>query len=391
LNPTGPQPIYALGTTDNPPYGFILPGVQAGLNPAGGPICCLSTVGGADRSLKYAYAMNMFFGIQYSPAETWVIEADYLGSEGRDLYNVIDRNRVDGDLIVHNNTLLRLNPYFASMNYGDNSGASTYNGLAVSARKMFTRGITVQASYTFGRAIDYINAPGAGSGSAYAPVVDAYNVRIQRGLSDNDVRNKLSFNFVVPLPALRNTFAPVRAVIGGWELSSLATLQSGLPAWVHTTASFSPVWNNAACNDVVTAGCQVIGNTGGDYNADGYNFDVPNAPPFSASNTYSRSQFINGVFAATDFPAPPLGREGNLGRNTFRGPGLAQIDLSILKNFPLAFLHEGAKLQFRAESYNLLNRVNLTGFDTDLTSGTFGRATSTFTPRTFQFAARIEF
>jgi hypothetical protein len=391
LNSTGPQPIYALGTTDNPPYGFILPGVQAGLNPAGGPICCLSSVGGADRALKYAYAMNMFFGIQYSPAESWVIEADYLGSGGRDLYNVIDRNRVNGDLILHNNTLLRLNPYFATMNYGDNSGASTYNGLAVSARKMFTRGITVQASYTFGRAIDYINAPGAGSGSAYAPVVDAYNVRMQRGLSDNDVRNKLSFNFVVPLPALRNTFAPVRAVIGGWELSSLATLQSGLPAWVHTTASFSPVWNNAACNDVVTAGCRVIGNTGGDYNADGYNFDVPNAGSISASNTYNRSQFINGVFAASDFPAPPLGLEGNLGRNTFRGPGLAQIDLSILKNFPLAFPHEGARLQVRAESYNLLNRVNLTGFDTDLTSGTFGRATSTFTPRSFQFAARIEF
>jgi hypothetical protein len=98
-----------LGTTDEPPYGFVLPGVQAGLNPAGGPICCISSVGGADRSLKYAYAMNMFFGIQYYPARSWVIETDYLGSQGRDLYNVIDRNRVDGDLIAHNNTLLRFN------------------------------------------------------------------------------------------------------------------------------------------------------------------------------------------------------------------------------------------------------------------------------------------
>lgn len=390
LNATGPQPIYMLGTTDQPPYGFVLPGVQAGLNPAGGPICCISTVGGADRSLKYAYAMNMFFGIQYSPARNWVIESDYLGSQGRDLYNVIDRNRVDGDLIVHNNTLLRLNPYFASMNYGDNSGASSYNGWTASVRKLFTQGLTVQASYTFGRAIDYINAPGAGSGSAYAPVVDAYNVKMQRGLSDNDVRNKLAFNFVLPLPRLQNTFAPVRAVIGGWELSGLATLQSGLPAWVHTTASFSPVWNNPSCSTAVTAGCQVIGNTGGDYNADGYNFDAPNAPSFSTDKSYSRSQFINGVFTASDFPTPPLGQEGNLGRNTFRGPGLEQIDLSILKNFPLPF-REGAKLQVRAESYNVLNRVNLTGFDTDQASGTFGRATSTFTPRSFQFAARIEF
>jgi hypothetical protein len=319
-----------------------------------------------------------------------VIESDYLGSQGRDLYNVIDRNRVDGDLIAHDNRLLRLNPYFASMNYGDNSGASSYNGFTVSVRKLFTQGLTVQASYTFGKAIDYINAPGAGSGSAYAPVVDAYNVRMQRGLSDNDVRNKLAFNFVLPLPRLQNTFAPVRAVVGGWELSGLAILQSGLPAWVHTTASFSPVWNNASCSSTVTPGCQIIGNTGGDYNADGYNFDVPNAPAFSAGKSYSRSQFINGVFTASDFPAPPLGEEGNLGRNTFRGPGLAQIDMSILKNFPLPF-REGTKLQIRAESYNVLNRVNLTGFDPDLASGTFGRATSTFTPRTFQFAARIEF
>jgi hypothetical protein len=87
-----------------------------------------------------------------------------------------------------------------------------------------------------------------------------------------------------------------------------------------------------------------------------------------------------------------LGQEGNLGRNTYHGPGLAQVDLSLLKNFPIPwFLHEGAKLQFRAESYNLLNRVNLSGFDTNLADGTFGMATSTFTPRSFQFAARIEF
>jgi hypothetical protein len=392
FNPSGPQPLYVLGTSDEPPFGFRLPGVQAGLNPANGPICCISSVGGADQGLKYAYAQNWFFGIQYSPARNWVLETDYMGSVGRHLYNVIDRNRFAGDLIINQGTLHRLNPYFASVNYGDNSGSSSYNGATVSVRKIFSNDISFQTSYTFGKAIDFINAPGAGSGSVYAPVIDAYNVNRQRGLSDNDVRHKLAFNFVVALPRLQDAPSLVRQTIGGWELSSLAVLQSGLPFTVHTDAPFQPVWNLPSCADNVTPTCRVVGNTGGDFNADGYNWDVPNAPSFGAGTSYGRSDFIRGVFKASDFPTPPAGQEGDLGRNVFRGPGLAQVDLSLLKNFHIPwFVREGARLQFRAEMYNLFNRVNLNGFDANLASGTFGLATSTFTPRSVQFAGRIEF
>ncbi len=392
LNPSGPQPIYMIGTTDNPPYGFVLPGIQAGLNPANGPICCISDVGGADQGLKYAYAENWFFGVQYSPAREWVVETDYMGSGGRHLYNVIDRNRFAGDLIVNQDTLHRLNPYFGIMNYGDNSGYSDYHGMTVSVRKTFSRGFTFQTSYTLGKAIDVINAPGAGSGSVYGAVVDAYNVNAQRGLSDNDVRQKVAFNFVINLPSLSHSYAPVRWTLGGWELSSLAVIQGGLPVWVHTGSSFQPVWNNAACASSVTPDCRVTGNTGGDYNADGTNFDVPNAPSFGAGKTYDRSAYLTGVFQASDFPAPGFGQEGSLGRNTFRGPGLAQVDFAVHKNFRVPwFVREGAKLQVRAEAYNALNRVNLISFDSDLSSGTFGRATSALQPRTFQFAARIEF
>jgi hypothetical protein len=226
----------------------------------------------------------------------------------------------------------------------------------------------------------------------YAPVIDAYDVARQRGASDNDVRHKLAFNFVVHLPALTSAPAIVRGVAGGWELSSLATLQGGLPATVRTEAPFDPVWNNSSCASTLTPACRVIGNSGGDYNADGYNYDVPNAPAFSAGQSYERSAFLNGVFQASDFPSPPFGQEGDLGRNAFRGPGLAQVDVSLLKNFHIPwFVQEGARLQFRAEAYNLFNRVNLNGFDTNLNSGTFGFATSTFTPRSLQLAGRIEF
>ncbi|HVX65757.1 MAG TPA: hypothetical protein VHA11_04100, partial [Bryobacteraceae bacterium] len=102
--------------------------------------------------------------------------------------------------------------------------------------------------------------------------------------------------------------------------------------------------------------------------------------------------FLSGVFAASDFPAPALGQEGDLGRNTYFGPGMAQVDLSLVRNIRIPwFVKEGANLQFRGEMYNLFNRVNLSTFDTDLSSGTFGFATSAFTPRSVQFAARLEF
>jgi hypothetical protein len=392
FNPTGAQPLYVLGTSDSPPFGFVLPGVQPGLNPANGPTCCFSSAGGADQGLKYAYAENWFFGVQVSPAHDWVVEGDYMGSVGKHLYTVIDRNRFAGDLIVNQDSLKRLNPYFGTMNYGDNSGSSVYHGATVSLRKLFSRGLAFQTSYTVGKAIDVINAPGTGSGAVYGSVIDAYDVRRQRGLGDNDIRQKLAFNFVVGLPSLANTMTPLRQIFGGWQLASLAILQRGHPYTVFTSAPFQPVWNNASCATTVTPGCQVVGNTGGDYNADGTGFDVPNAPAFAGYKNYDKSEFLRGVFTASDFHAPPLGQEGTLGRNTYYGPGMAQVDLSLIKNFPIPwFFHEAAKLQFRAEAYNVLNRVNLSSFSTDISSGTFGLATGAFTPRSIQFAGRLEF
>jgi hypothetical protein len=185
--------------------------------------------------------------------------------------------------------------------------------------------------------------------------------------------------------------APIRWVFGGWETSSLAIFQSGLPATVFTSATFVPVWNDPGCATTVTPSCQVIGNTGGDYNGDGNTYDLPMRPSFSLNKSYSRSDYLTGLFPASAFTAPPLGQEGDVGRNTIHGPGMAQVDFSILKNFKTPWFWEHSNLQFRAEIYNLFNRVNLNNFNGDITSGTFGKATGVFTPRSIQLGARLEF
>jgi outer membrane receptor protein involved in Fe transport len=94
------------------------------------------------------------------------------------------------------------------------------------------------------------------------------------------------------------------------------------------------------------------------------------------------------MFPASVFPLPVLGTDGTLGPSTFRGPGFAQVDMSLSKKFAIT---EALSLQLRFDAYNAFNRVNLDAPVVDLASSSFGRSTSQQTPRSFQVGARIRF
>ena len=127
----------------------------------------------------------------------------------------------------------------------------------------------------------------------------------------------------------------------------------------------------------------------GDYNADGTNADRPNAPADSISRTgFSKQQFLTGVFTVADFPRPAPGTNGTLGRNTFRGPGFARVDLSMEKGLKFTERVTGA---LRIESNNAFNRVNLNSPSTDLTSNNFGRVTSAAMGRMYTVSMRLRF
>jgi hypothetical protein len=127
----------------------------------------------------------------------------------------------------------------------------------------------------------------------------------------------------------------------------------------------------------------------GDYNADGTTGDRPNGPVAGfQTGGWERSAFLTGIFRAADFPLPQRGNDGALGRNTFRGPGYAQVDLSLSKSFRIS---ERVRSQLRLDAFNAFNRVNLNNPSTDLTSNNFGRSTSSATPRTYQAGLRVTF
>jgi hypothetical protein len=281
-----------------------------------------------------------------------------MGSRGIHLWSIIDRTRCAGCGAA------RINQYFRVLEYHDNSGDSIYHGGTLVVRRTFDRGLGLQATYTYGKTIDLMSG-GGGIGGAWTDVYDAYNLRAQRGPSSGDYRHRLAFSYVWELPTPQ-FHSLATALLGGWQASSITVLQSGAPATVTTT--------------------------GADYNNDDVFLDLPDAPARNFGD-WQRSDYLNGTFVPADFPAPPAGRGGNLGRNTFRGPGFAQMDFSLIKNNQLPwFTSEGMRFQLRAEVFNLLNRVNLTNWVTNLaTPATFGRATGQRDARTFQMGVRMVF
>ncbi len=186
----------------------------------------------------------------------------------------------------------------------------------------------------------------------------------------------LTFNYVYMLPFLQNNRSLVGHVLGGWQLSGIASFYTGAP-FTATTSSVDP------------AGLGLLGSSSASSRPDMICDPNANAPHAyagipNAANTY----FNTACFA----PVPQGAvRPGNAGRGTIRGPGFANMDASLMKNFNL--VGEGkVKMQLRLESFNTFNLVEPNGYSsTNITSTTFGVISSYRAPRRVQLAAKINF
>jgi hypothetical protein len=376
--PAAGLPTFGLGTTSAPPYNFPLPqGLKAGLDSHNGLANGRADVTVTDPNLKNMMLLDWFFGVQRSLTNDLVIEVNYIGSGARHAYVRYNVNRYAGDLLQHNGNFTGLQPGFGAITLGQSRESTAYHGGTVALNKRFHRGFSFNTAYTLGKAIDQ-------SSTLAGSYVDSLNSKLERGLADFDIRHKLAFTALWDLPKPPGDGA-ISRILGGWEVNNVTILQSGTPFRPICTQAFRAVRDPAG---------NIIGNSGCDYNADGVGFDAPDTPAFGNSlSGLSRSDYINGIFKASDFPAPALGRQGNLGRNTFRGPGFANTDFSLMKRmkFPWLWGTDGASALFKAEFFNLFNRVNLTQVTNNLSSPLFGKSTSTFGARDIQFSLRMQF
>jgi hypothetical protein len=393
INNIGPQtpqltPVYSFGAAASKndydgrgsPYQFRYPtGLierATGLNAKNGSTFAPADITWIDPSLKSSYTPSWSFGIQQVLTPTISIEANYVGNAGRKLYAKYNINRFAGSLLVpgQEGISTRINDSFGAVSYGQSNLTSAYNGLNITVRKRYGRGLLFNVAYTLGHAISTADTFGVNP-------IDAWNLDLDRG--STGIPQKLASSFIYEAPYLRMGPKALRSVTNGWQISGIWVVQAG--------GYFNVNCGNTALT--YTAATKTV-NYNCDYNADGTANERALVPAFGNKLDLSRQNLlVNGVFKTTDFPAPSPGSiTGMMAKDFFRGFGSWNLDLSASRNFKLhGFLGEKGMLQIRGEAFNAPNRVNLGGISTTLTSATFGKVTSANNARVFGVNARLEF
>lgn len=381
-----PVTLSALVAGQNPSAAYRIPfngdpSFARSLDARGGSTALRPSAQTVDQNLRAPYTPEWFIGVQRRLPGNWMAEASYLGSAGRNLLIRQDINRFSGDLA--DGSLARINQSFSTIIHGFNAVSSIYHGLATQLMRRFSDGYTVQLAYTFSRSIDTDSEPFGGGAGEQQGSMEVSNISLDRGRSAFDATHRLAGNFIYEVPFFRGAGGVVENVLGGWQVGGILSLQTGFPFTVVT---------------------------GSDFNLDGATgADRPNVlVPINRIVGSGPRDFLNGAFGdptqlGSLFRPPAAGANGSLGRNTFRGPGYAVFDLSLLKAFHTPwFTEEGSRVEFRAEFFNLFNRVNLRAPSNSLgifSSATglwsnrnnFGRSFSSFDARQIQFGLKFIF
>jgi hypothetical protein len=384
----GIAPIFSVGTVKNVslntttpnPYGFTLPPFQAtGVDARGGIPGANAAVNSVDPNLKLPKSLNYVLGVEQQIGKSSVIGLNYSGSYSYDQVIGPNLNRAPGSLNIATNIKTLPNTSFGDINTIYNGGYGHYDALIATLRQSHSYWASYEASYTWSHSRD-IGIGGAGIRTNLTIGQDDYpdptNIGRYYASSSFDTRNRLTVAGSIKSPFHHSGLKKV--LLDGYELSSIAVAQSGYPFSVFNSAAYKVV------NGV---------NVGGDYQAEGYNYAFPNQPTTNYAHTRSKSDYVNGLFPASQFTAPPVGNfvQGTETRNHYRNPGLVNIDASFSKQFGYEHGAHEYLLKMRVDFYNVINRTNLMGVTSDLTSASFGRSTNNYQPRTIQLGARFEF
>jgi hypothetical protein len=314
-NPAGPSAVstYSLGTGTWQPNTYLYPGITTCVtgNVATDPNCGSSIfdVFSVNQNFRTPYFFNYNLNVQKSFGNGMAVwQVGYVGSEGRKLSIMLDINQVITGLTSTEGALAQF-PNYGGINQLNSIGTSNYNALQSTLRLRAWHGLTSQFAYTWAHALDDI--------TAYRGVIprDSSNYKAEYGNGDFDTRHNFSATFTWDIPG--SSHGP-KILTHGWQVNSLMTFHGGQPL------------------DGVRTGFDEIAN------------------PFAGvSHTFNKAG-VTWINPASFQPGSTF--LGNLRRNQIYGPGFSDVDLSVFKNIPIT---ERVKAQFRIETFNTFNRVNL--------------------------------
>jgi len=237
------------------------------------------------------------------------------------------------------------------------NGWASYNALTISGKRRFSNGLMFDANWTWSHSIDDASDPGATLNETNLPQ-NVYNLAAEKASSSFDHRQRLVMSLLYEIALPKGSSRWVRALLGQWQAGGNFTAQSGAPFTVNIGSDQANIGAGPAQRP------NVAGN--------------PNEGPKTPQEWFNTAVFS----------LPQLYTFGNSSRNSVIAPGLQEIDLSLQKNIPVS---ERAKLQFRAEAYNLANHPNFNVPNRTAFTANFGTISSAQDSRQLQLALKLAF
>jgi hypothetical protein len=344
-----------------------------------------STLFALDPDAKPPSVQNWNASLERSFLGRYVVELRYVGAKGRHLPRNVEANpAVFGPGATAQNADRR-RLYANCPSDGSACELSTvamlksvarssYHAGQASLSRRFADTVGFNVSYWYSQSFDHLSAMNL-SGAAARPLAgendlaqNPFDLEAEWGPSLFDARHRFVASASWLLPTWHAAPSAVRSVLGGWQLSVIAAHNSGTPFTVSDSANVALQANSPPISGFPASRPHLVGD--------------PNAGPHTVDEWISRS-----AFERLDVQRQ-AGQFGNAGRNIARGPASTNIDMALSRDFSLA---GDARLQFRAEVFNVANHPNFGLPVADLNSPSFGRIVSAGQPRLMQFAIKLLF
>jgi hypothetical protein len=354
------------------------------------------------KDFKNGYVQAYHFSVQQQLPLKTTLEVSYVGNHGVHIATLEDFNQARlcttaeiaaGSCTSNGSASLLLRrpiPNFTDILTETNAGFLVYNALQTKLQRNLSNGIFLINSFTWSRAINNSSAD-LEANNGDSAVVNIANVAGDRGPSGYDQPLNDTTSLIVDLPygteRRWGNSAPAwqKQMLGGWQLTGINTVTSGVPINLSYTANTNQVVSTTSSvyslrPNLVTTASAVYG------------------------HTLTKSNSALGGYLNASAVSAPTGDQlfGNAGRNVLRGPAMSQLDLAVHKKFTLFTEHQS--LEFRMEAFNVLNATNYISpgqnigtmsasgvLSPNASFGTYSGSTSVFPSRQVQFAMRLAF
>ncbi len=345
-----------------------------------------------DMHLRPPTLQRYSLGIQTQLMRDLVLDVSYTGARDTHLLRVRSINQAElaspSNPIrgITTNTVANIAQRVPFLGFTSNtmqdiepSGAAWYNALNVSLEKRFSHGLQFLASYTWSKQMstDLNSAAGANGGT----VTGNQNDPRQRYGPDSFIRpQRFVLSAVYALPGPKDLHSLRGEVLGGWQLGTVATIQTGQLLTI-TETNTNNVFGISSDRAQIAPGCtysQLV---------------TPGSAKQNLNNYFNKSCFPN-AFPIIGDPEPTGQAKAtafeNSGVGIVSGPGQANVDFSVIKKF--ALFSERTRLDFRAEAFNFFNHANFSNPTLSENSASFGRIlTTAVNPRVVQLALKLSF